>query len=208
MEMKETPKRKLLLALLAVMMFLPALAFAEETANSGDTAWMLVSTALVFIMFPGLAFFYAGMVRSKNVLSSCMHTFAAMAIIGVQWMVIGYTLAFGGAGAFIGGFDNLFLSGITPESLTGTIPTLVFVMFQGMFAIITPALISGALAERMKFRRIVFSSCCGLPWFMILFAIGSGGKAVGFWKWGLLILPAVLWFIYHPVFPRLLSLCF
>ena len=178
MEMKETPKRKLLLALLAVMMFLPALAFAEETANSGDTAWMLVSTALVFIMFPGLAFFYAGMVRSKNVLSSCMHTFAAMAIIGVQWMVIGYTLAFGGAGAFIGGFDNLFLSGITPESLTGTIPTLVFVMFQGMFAIITPALISGALAERMKFSTycvfillwstLVYDPICHWVW-------GEGG---------------------------------
>ena len=136
--MRGTPKRKLLLALIAVTMFLPALAFAEETANSGDTAWMLVSTALVFVMFPGLAFFYAGMVRSKNVLSSCMHTFAAMAFIGVQWVVLGYTLAFGGAGSFIGGLDHLFLNGITPESLTGTIPTLVFVMFQGMFAIITP----------------------------------------------------------------------
>jgi Amt family ammonium transporter len=102
-------------------------------------------------MFPGLAFFYAGMVRSKNVLSTCMHTFAAMAIIGVQWVVIGYTLSFGGSGTFVGGLDNLFLNGITPESLTGTIPTFVFVMFQGMFAIITPALISGAVAERMKF---------------------------------------------------------
>ncbi len=101
--MKETPKRKLLMILVAGMMLLPTLAFAEEaaTANPGDTAWMLVSTALVFVMFPGLALFYAGMVRSKNVLSSCMHTFAAMAIIGVQWVVLGYTLAFGGAGSFL-----------------------------------------------------------------------------------------------------------
>jgi len=178
--MRETPRFKLLLALPAVMMFLPALAFAEEaaTANPGDTAWMLVSTALVFVMFPGLAFFYAGMVRSKNVLSSCMHTFAAMAIIGVQWVVIGYTLAFGGAGSFIGGLDHLFLNGITPESLTGTIPTLVFVMFQGMFAIITPALISGAVAERMKFSTycvfillwatLVYDPICHWVW-------GEGG---------------------------------
>ena len=86
------------------------------------------------------------MVRAKNVLSTTMHTFAAMAIIGVQWVVLGYTLAFGGAGPFIGGLENLFLGGITPETLSGTIPTYVFVMFQGMFAIITPALISGAVA--------------------------------------------------------------
>ncbi len=176
--MRETPKRKLLFAILVMMIFLPALAFGAETADTGDTAWMLVSTALVFVMFPGLALFYAGMVRSKNVLSSCMHTFAAMAIIGVQWVVFGYTLAFGGAGAFIGGLDYLFLNGITPESLSGTIPTLVFVMFQGMFAIITPALISGAVAERMKFSTycvfillwatLVYDPICHWVW-------GDGG---------------------------------
>ncbi len=112
---------------------------------------MLVSSALVLLMIPGLAFFYGGMVRSKNVLSTSMHSFAAMALIGVQWVVVGYTLAFGGSGPLIGNLDHVFLAGITPESLTGTIPTLAFVMFQGMFAIITPALISGAVAERMKF---------------------------------------------------------
>ena len=133
---------------------LPSLALAVEpatAANPGDTAWMLVSSALVLLMLPGLALFYAGMVRSKNVLSTSMHSFAAMAIIGVQWMVLGYSLAFGGSGWFIGGLSHVFLLGITPESLTGTIPTFAFVMFQGMFAIITPALISGAVAERMKF---------------------------------------------------------
>jgi len=130
------------------------------------------------VMLPGLALFYGGMVRSKNVLSTTMHTFAAMAIIGVQWVVIGYSLAFGGSGALIGGFDNMFLNGITPESLSGTIPTYVFVMFQGMFAIITPALISGAVAERMKFSTycvfillwatLVYDPLCHWVW-------GDGG---------------------------------
>jgi Amt family ammonium transporter len=136
---------------LAGLLLVPSLAFAAAGPNPGDTAWMLVSSALVLVMVPGLAFFYGGMVRSKNVLSTAMHSFAAMAIIGVQWVVVGYSLAFGGSGPFVGSLKNLFLTGITPETLTGTIPTFAFVMFQGMFAIITPALISGAVAERMKF---------------------------------------------------------
>ncbi len=135
---------------LFALLLLNTPAFAADVLDSGDTAWMLVSSALVLIMLPGLALFYAGMVRSKNVLSTSMHTFAALAIMGVQWIAFGYSLAFGGPGAFIGGLDNVFLNGITPDSLSGTIPTYVFVMFQGMFAIITPALISGAVAERMK----------------------------------------------------------
>ncbi len=147
MELSRIPSFSLLLSLL----LLPLPAWAADGLNSGDTAWMLVSSALVLVMLPGLALFYGGMVRAKNVLSTTMHTFAAMAIMGVQWVVCGYSLTFGGEGAFIGGFDNLFLSGITPDSLSGTIPTYVFVMFQGMFAMITPALISGAVAERMKF---------------------------------------------------------
>lgn len=162
------------LALLALVLF-PASAFAADGLNSGDTAWMLISSALVLCMLPGLALFYGGMVRSKNVLSTSMHTFAAMAIMGVQWIVIGYSLAFGGAGKFVGGFDNLFLNGITPDSLTGTIPTYVFVMFQGMFAIITPALISGAVAERMK-----FSTYCVfiLLWGTLVY------DPVAHWVWG------------------------
>jgi len=154
------------------------LALAAEGPDTGDTARMLVSLSLVLVMLLGLALFYGGMVRSKNVLSTSMHTFAAMAIIGVQWVAFGYSLAFGGSGAVIGGFDNLFLSGITPDSLSGTIPTYVFVMFQGMFAIITPALISGAVAERMKFSTycvfillwstLVYDPLCHWVW-------GDGG---------------------------------
>jgi len=162
------------LALLALVL-LPVSAFAADGPDSGDTAWMLISSALVLCMLPGLALFYGGMVRSKNVLSTSMHTFSAMAIMGVQWIVIGYSLTFGGAGKFVGGFDNLFLNGITPDSLTGTIPTYVFVMFQGMFAIITPALISGAVAERMK-----FSTYCVfiLLWGTLVY------DPVAHWVWG------------------------
>jgi Amt family ammonium transporter len=170
-------KHKFLATLTALcgLTLLPSLCLAVETADSGDTAWMLISTALVLVMLPGLALFYAGMVRSKNVLSTTMHTFAAMAIIGVQWVVIGYTLSFGGAGPFIGSLKHLFLGGIGPESLTGTIPTYVFVMFQGMFAIITPALISGAIAERMK-----FSTYCVfiLSWSLLVY------DPLAHWVWG------------------------
>lgn len=168
---------KLPILLVAFFLF-SSNALAVEGPDTGDTAWMLVASALVLVMLPGLALFYGGMVRSKNVLSTSMHTFAAMAIIGVQWVAFGYSLAFGGEGALIGGFDNLFLNGITPDSLTGTIPTYVFVMFQGMFAIITPALISGAVAERMKFSTycvfillwstLVYDPLCHWVW-------GSGG---------------------------------
>ena len=171
-----TRRLKLLLPLLFFL--LSSNALAAEGPDTGDTAWMLVSSALVLVMLPGLALFYGGMVRSKNVLSTSMHTFAAMAIIGVQWVAFGYSLAFGGEGSLIGNFDNLFLKGITPESLTGTIPTYVFVIFQGMFAIITPALISGAVAERMKFSTycvfillwstLVYDPLCHWVW-------GSGG---------------------------------
>jgi Amt family ammonium transporter len=121
--------------------------------NSGDTAWMLVSTALVMLMTPGLALFYGGMVQRKNVLSTFMHSFTALAIISVQWVVIGYSLAFGPShGGLIGGFDFAMLHGVGAEPAFGkTIPAALFMMFQGMFAIITPALISGAFAERMKF---------------------------------------------------------
>jgi Amt family ammonium transporter len=156
-------------------LLVPALARAAESADTGDTAWMLVSSALVLLMLPGLALFYGGMVRAKNVLSTTMHIFAALAILGVQWIVVGYSLAFGGAGPLIGGFDQMFLAGITPESLTGTIPTYAFVMFQGMFAIITPALIAGAVAERMK-----FSTYCVfiLLWGTLVY------DPIAHWVWG------------------------
>jgi len=145
--------RRFLPGLLAALaLAVPTLAFADEpTLSAGDTSWMLISSALVLVMLPGLALFYGGMVRAKNVLSTSMHTFVAMAIIGVQWVVLGYSLSFADGNSFVGGLGNFMLGGITPDSLSGSIPTYVFVMFQGMFAIITAALISGAIAERMKF---------------------------------------------------------
>ncbi len=130
--------------------------------DAGSTAWMLTSSALVLLMVPGLALFYGGMVRRKNVLTTMMMSFVAMAVIGVQWVLVGYALAFGKTqGGFIGWDSTLVaLSGIDmakPYSDKG-IPELVFVMFQGKFAIITPALISGAIAERMRFRTyLVFT---------------------------------------------------
>ncbi len=127
-------------------------AWAATGPNPGDTAWLLVSSALVLLMVPGLALFYGGMVRAKNILSTLMLSFIAMGVLAVQWVVAGYSLSFGGApGPWIGGLDRLFLSGLTPDTLSGTVHTLAFAVFQGMFAIITPALISGALVERVKF---------------------------------------------------------
>lgn len=127
--------------------------------DAGSTAWMLASSAMVLLMVPGLALFYGGMVRKKNVLTTMMMSFVAMAVIGVQWVLVGYALSFGTSiGGFIGWDSALFaLSGIEPGKLYGDkhIPELVFVMFQGKFAIITPALISGAVAERMKFKTYV-----------------------------------------------------
>ena len=126
--------------------------------DTGDTTFILVSAALVLFMTPGLALFYGGMVRAKNVLSTIMHSVFAMGLVSVLWALVGYTLAFGPAdgrfGWLVGGLDHVGLAGVI-GAVTGTIPTSVFVMFQGMFAIITPALITGAFAERMRFRAYV-----------------------------------------------------
>lgn len=122
--------------------------------DAGSTAWLLIATALVMLMVPGLALFYGGMVQGKNVLSTFMHSFFALAIVSVQWAVVGYSLAFGEShGGFIGGLDHAFLAGvgIGAHSESAPVPEVLFMMFQGMFAIITAALISGAYAERMKF---------------------------------------------------------
>ncbi len=119
--------------------------------DTGDTAWLLASSALVLLMTPALALFYGGMVRRKNVLSTVMHSIAAIPLISVAWALVGYTLAFGPTnGGFIGGLTNAGMAG-TPNGAHGTVPTLAFAAFQMMFAVITPALISGAFAERMKF---------------------------------------------------------
>jgi Amt family ammonium transporter len=127
-------------------------AFAEGTLSAGDTAWMLTSSALVLMMtIPGLALFYGGLVRSKNVLSILMQCLLSAGWATVLWVVVGYSIAFGGEGTFWGGLSKMGMSGIGPETLRGTVPEYVFAMFQLMFAIITPALMIGAFAERMRF---------------------------------------------------------
>jgi len=142
---------------------------------AADTAWVLMSSALVLFMLPGLALFYGGMVRRKNVLSSMMHSFVAMGVIAIEWVIIGYSLAFGTGNWFIGGFEHVFLRGIDLYSTSGTIPTYTFIVFQGMFAIITPALISGAIVGRIKFKSyIAFIALWGL----IVYA------PVCHWVWG------------------------
>ncbi|KKG09558.1 ammonium transporter [Methanosarcina sp. 2.H.A.1B.4] len=142
---------------------------------AADTVWVLISSALVLLMLPGLALFYGGLVQRKNVLSSMMHSFVAMGVMALEWVIIGYSLAFGEGNGFVGGLDHIFLRGIDPYSVTGTIPTYAFVAFQGMFAIITPALISGAIVGRVKFKSyIAFIALWGL----IVYA------PVCHWVWG------------------------
>ncbi len=123
--------------------------------NSGDTARMLVSTAMVLFMIPGLAMFYGGLTRAKNMLGTMMQSFITMGVITLQWVVIGYSLAFGDGNAFLGGSTLAFLGGIRPDTLHGSIPAYLFIAFQGAFACITPALISGAIAERIKFGAYI-----------------------------------------------------
>jgi ammonium transporter, Amt family len=145
------------------------------TINAGDTAWLLVSTALVMLMTPGLALFYGGMVQSKNILSTFMHSFFALAIVSIQWAVIGYSLAFGSSHhGLIGGFDYAFLDGVGMEA-HGTVPHLLFMAYQGMFAVITPALISGAYAERMKFTAYCAFT---LLWTTLVY------DPIAHWVWG------------------------
>src|SRR5690349_16214565 len=123
---------------------------AAPAINQGDTAWMLISTALVLLMTPALAFFYGGLVRSKNSLNTMMMSFAALGVVGVVWALLAYSLAFADGNAWIGGTTNALLAGVGTEA-KGTIPHVLFMAFQGTFAIITAALISGAIVERMRF---------------------------------------------------------
>ena len=156
--------KKLLLGC-SLSTFAPTL-LAQEL-SSGDTSWILTSTALVlFMTLPGLALFYGGLVRSKNVLSVLMQCFAIACLISVCWVVYGYSLAFKGEGLYIGDLSALFLSGIERDSMTGTIPESLFVMFQMTFAIITPALVVGAFAERVKFGAICIFS---VLWFTFVY---------------------------------------
>ena len=156
-----------------------AAAPVEKKLDSGNTAWMLTSTALVlFMTIPGLALFYGGMVRKKNVLATLMQSFSITALITVLWMVAGYSLAFRDGGPFIGGLDRLFLAGMGVNDLAGTdgqnIPESVFMMFQMTFAIITPALIAGAFADRMKFSAML--------WFMGIWSLAVYAP-VAHWVW-------------------------
>ncbi|MGB1547944.1 MAG: ammonium transporter [Alphaproteobacteria bacterium] len=129
---------------------------AAPTLSSGDTAWMLTSTALVLMMtIPGVALFYGGMVRKPNVLSTVMHSFATTCLITIVWMVVGYSLAFGAGGAYVGDLSNLLLKNLSIDAISGSIPESVFIIFQLTFAIITAALITGAIAERMKFSALL-----------------------------------------------------
>ena len=150
----------------------------EATAklDSGDTAWMLTSTAIVLMMtIPGVALFYGGMERKKNVLATLMQSFAICCLITVLWMVIGFSLAFDKAGPFVGGLGRMFLDGMEVGTLSGTIPESVFVIFQATFAIITAALITGAVAERMKFSALMWF--IGL-WSLIVYS------PIAYWVWG------------------------
>ena len=160
-------------------LFAPALAFASDAAapaiDTGDTAWVLVSTALVMLMTPGLAFFYAGMVRRKNVLGTMMHSFFILCLISIQWVIWGYTLSFGtDVSGIIGGLEFFGLNGVGGEA-KGTIPHLIFMMYQGMFAIITVALITGAIAERVKFPALVIFA---LVWTTVIY------DPLCHWVWG------------------------
>ncbi|NTS78749.1 ammonium transporter [Catenovulum sp. SM1970] len=157
-----------------------ALAFSgfasADSLDTGDTAWILTSTALVlFMTLPGLALFYGGLVRSKNVLSVLMQCFAIACMTSLIWLAVGYSLAFGEGNAFIGDLSKAFLNGVSKDTLAGTIPEPLFFMFQMTFAIITPALIVGGFAERMKFSSVMFFSAA---WVLLVYV------PVCHWVWG------------------------
>ena len=188
------PKRSLPKMAAAPVLFAPALALADGTAdwlqpvenlNAGDSAWMMISAALVlFMTLPGLALFYGGMARKKNVLSMMVQSFAVAALVSVLWMAVGYSIAFTPGNGFLGGFDRVFLSGMTFMAEDGkltiypglkTIPESVFFFFQMTFAIISSAIITGAFAERMKFSAIMVFIAL---WVLIVYA------PTAHWVWG------------------------
>ncbi len=166
------------LFLTAILALLPGICMAEEaTLNSANTAWILTSTALVlFMTLPGLALFYGGLVRTKNVLSVLMQCFAIAGVVSILWLVIGYSLAFGEGNAFIGDLSKVMMAGIGREALSvGDIPESLFMMFQMTFAIITPALVIGGFAERMKFSAMLLFS---VIWLILVYV------PITHWVWG------------------------
>ncbi len=164
------------LAVLLAAFLVSGLSVADDGLSGANTAWILTSTALVlFMTLPGLALFYGGLVRSKNVLSILMQCFAIACIASILWFVVGYAIAFGDGGDYIGSLDKMFLAGVMEGSLSGDLPETVFVMFQMTFAIITPALIIGGFAERMKFSAVMIFSAL---WLLVVYA------PVTHWVWG------------------------
>src|ERR1044071_5033796 len=153
------------------LLLCPLFGFAQDAAppvaDTGDTAWLITATALVlFMTLPGLALFYAGLVRTKNVLSILIQCFAISCVVSLLWLAVGYSLAFSDGGSaqdFIGGLDKAFLAGVARDLVSGTIPESVFFMFQMTFAIITPALVIGGFAERMRFGAVL--------WFAVLWLL-------------------------------------
>ena len=172
------PKKSWAIMALILLVIFPSMALAEEAAvlSSGDTAWMLTATALVlFMTIPGLSLFYGGMVRSKNILSVLMQCFAITSLMTLLWVLYAYSIAFGGDGPFWGGLSKMFLAGVGVDTLSGTIPETVFMTFQMTFAIITPALMVGAFAERMKFSAMLIFMTI---WMTLVYA------PICHWVWG------------------------
>jgi len=178
--MLSLPRAACLYRPLLAALFLPSLTYAQaDVVDSGDTAWLITATALVlFMTLPGLAAFYSGLVRSKNVLSVLMQCFAITCVVSLLWVAGAYSLAFGDGGSaqgFIGNLDKAFFAGVTRDSVQGTIPETVFAMFQLTFAIITPALVIGGFAERLRFSAVLGFSAL---WFMLVYV------PVTHWVWG------------------------
>jgi Amt family ammonium transporter len=167
------------LGFLLCPLFARAQEAAPAAADTGDTAWLITATALVlFMTIPGLALFYAGLVRAKNVLSILMQCFAITCVVSLLWLAIGYPLTFGDGGdwnGFIGGLDKAFLLGVSRTSVSGTIPETVFFMFQMTFAVITPALVIGGFAERMKFGAVLSFA---ILWLLLVYV------PIAHWVWG------------------------
>lgn len=159
-----------------LLVLLPVTAFAEDTMNGADTGWIMATTALVLLMtLPGLAMFYGGLVRSRNVLSVLMQCFSIAAVVSVIWFMFGYSLAFGEGNDWIGDFSHVMMADIGRDSVSGSIPESLFMLFQMTFAIITPALIIGAFAERMKFSAMLLFSAV---WLVLVYI------PVTHWVWG------------------------
>ena len=178
--------RTLIQRLIAVAMVLGGVLAYGDTLDSGDSAWILTSTALVlFMTIPGLSLFYGGLVRSNSVLSVLMQCFTITCLVTILWVIIGYSLAFGGGGNLIGGVGKFLFNGVGEDSMSGTIPESIFAAFQLTFAIITPALIVGGFAERMRFSAVLLFTAL---WSLVVYA------PIAHWVWGGGLLSSDGWF--------------